>query len=425
MEGLKDGPFEGLSAYTEVIQDGMFGLMQSGKLDKASATAFSLSPEAMATLNASLDDYRHRIILRPQEISNHSEVVRRLGCLAMNSMIEVDIYGNVNSTHVMGTSIQNGIGGSGDFARNAYISMFMTPSQAKKGAISCIVPMASHVDHTEHDVQVIVTEQGLADLRGLSPKQKARQIIEKCAHPDFRPALREYFRRARELSPGKQTPHLLEEAFSWHVKYLRHGAHVTGRARIGVQGRSWTAAVDLPRRSDTSSTMANVLASLLMGFRRRTHCGSLEEVADNGVAIQRRGVGFPAITLVHHRDQFPSLSAVSIEQAGPLQIRGKGARWHASKELMNDHLVFPLGHRSTTALRLHSVKENWNCVPQTILVHEAAPAQEKFVAWRFDVGANTMRPLIHEELHTVPLALGNPVLGFQGRDSLFQVDGGH
>ncbi len=223
MEGLKEGPFNGLNAYTEVIQDGMFGLMQSGKLEKASATAFSLSTEAMATLNASLDDYRHRIILRPQEISNHSEVVRRLGCLAMNSMIEADIYGNVNSTHVMGTSIQNGIGGSGDFARNAYISMFMTPSQAKRGAISCIVPMVSHVDHTEHDVQVIVTEQGLADLRGLSPKQRAVQIIENCAHPDFKSGLREYYRRARELSPGKQTPHLLEEALSWHVRYLRTG----------------------------------------------------------------------------------------------------------------------------------------------------------------------------------------------------------
>jgi len=223
LAGLKDGPFDGLSAYTEVIQDGMFDLMQSGKLGKASATAFSLSAEAMATLNASLDDYRHRIILRPQEISNHPGVVRRLGCLAMNGMIEADIYGNVNSTHLMGTSIQNGIGGSGDFARNAYISFFMTASQAKDGAISCIVPMASHVDHTEHDVQVIVTEQGLADLRGLSPKQRARQIIERCAHPDFRPGLREYFRRALQLSPGKQTPHLLEEAFSWHVRYLRTG----------------------------------------------------------------------------------------------------------------------------------------------------------------------------------------------------------
>jgi len=123
----------------------------------------------------------------------------------------------------MGTSIMNGIGGSGDYARNAYISMFMTPSTAKGGAISCIVPMVSHVDHTEHDVQVIVTEQGLADLRGLSPKQRAKEIIEKCAHPDYKPLLREYYRKAIELSPSKHTPHMLEEVFTWHMRYLRTG----------------------------------------------------------------------------------------------------------------------------------------------------------------------------------------------------------
>jgi len=136
----------------------------------------------------------------------------------MNAMIEADIYGNVNSTHVLGTQIMNGIGGSGDFARNAYLSIFMTASTAKNGMISCIVPMASHVDHTEHDVQVIVTEQGLADLRGLSPKQRARVMIENCVHPDFKPALRDYFLRALEQSPGKHTPHLLREAFEWHLK---------------------------------------------------------------------------------------------------------------------------------------------------------------------------------------------------------------
>jgi succinyl-CoA:acetate CoA-transferase len=120
----------------------------------------------------------------------------------------------------MGSQIMNGIGGSGDFARNAYLSMFMTPSTAKGGAISCIVPMVPHVDHTEHDVQVLVTEQGLADLRGLSPKQRAETIIERCAHPDFKPALRDYYRRALKGSPGQHTPHLLDEAFSWHLRAL-------------------------------------------------------------------------------------------------------------------------------------------------------------------------------------------------------------
>ena len=224
MGGLNQGPFENLTAYTEVLQDGMLEMIKSGKLTCASATAFSLSSGALAELNTDLARFKDSIILRPQEISNHPEVIRRLGVIAMNGMIEADLYGNVNSTHVMGTKIMNGIGGSGDFARNAYISIFMTPSQAKGGEISCIVPMASHVDHTEHDVQILVTEQGLADLRGLSPKQRAKAIIEHCAHPHFKPALADYYKRALDHSPGKQTPHLLEEALSWHVRYLRNGS---------------------------------------------------------------------------------------------------------------------------------------------------------------------------------------------------------
>jgi len=224
MAGLNQGPFDNLTAYTEVLQDGMLEMIKSGKLTCASATAFSLSSGALAELNADLGRYRDQIILRPQEISNHPEIIRRLGVIAMNGMIEADIYGNVNSTHVMGTKIMNGIGGSGDFARNAFISIFMTPSQARNGEISCIVPMASHVDHTEHDVQVIVTEQGLADLRGLSPKQRAKVIIENCAHPHFKPGLMDYYKRSLDQSPGKQTPHLLDEALSWHLNYLRKGS---------------------------------------------------------------------------------------------------------------------------------------------------------------------------------------------------------
>ena len=223
LAGLRDGPFDDLTAYTEVIQDGMLELIDSGKLERASATAFSLSPDAVDRFNRNAADYRERIVLRPQEISNHPELVRRLGCLAMNGVVEADIYGNINSTHLMGSRIQNGIGGSGDFARNAYVSIFVTPSVAKGGAISSIVPMVSHVDHTEHDVDVIVTEQGLADLRGLPPRRRAELVIDRCAHPDFRPALRDYVDRAMQLSFGRHTPHLMVEALSWHQRYLSEG----------------------------------------------------------------------------------------------------------------------------------------------------------------------------------------------------------
>ena len=224
LAGLNNGPFDRLTAYTEVLQDGMLDMLISGKLERASCTALSLSPDAAAYFNEHIADFKDRIVIRPQEISNHPEIIRRLGLLAMNAMIETDIYGNVNSTHLMGSAIMNGIGGSGDFARNAYISMFMTPSVAKGGNISCIVPMASHVDHTEHDVQVVVTEQGLADLRGLAPQQRARTIIDTCAHPSYRDALNDYFERARRTANGQHTPHVLAEALSWHERYLRTGS---------------------------------------------------------------------------------------------------------------------------------------------------------------------------------------------------------
>ncbi len=213
MAGLDDGPFGRLTAYTEVLQDGMLNLLRSDRMMLASATALSLSADANRQFNSEIDRLKHKIVLRTQEISNHPEVIRRLGVIAMNGMIEADIYGNVNSTHIRGTAIMNGIGGSGDFSRNAYLSIFMTPSTAKGGSISAIVPMVTHVDHTEHDVQIIVTEQGLADLRGLSPKQRAASIIDNAAHPSFRPALQDYFDRACRLAPGKHTPHLLDEAF--------------------------------------------------------------------------------------------------------------------------------------------------------------------------------------------------------------------
>jgi succinyl-CoA:acetate CoA-transferase len=223
--GLLDAPFEHLDVYTEVIQDGMLALIDSGKVDYASATAFSVSAAMVDQFRANLSSYRDKVVLRPQSVSNNNEIIRRLGVLAMNGCVEFDLYGNVNSTHVNGTRIINGIGGSGDFARSAFLSIFTTGSKAgRRGEISCVVPMVSHVDHCEHDVDVLVTEQGLADLRGLSPKQRAERVIANCVHPDYKEQLRDYHQRALRLSPGKHTPHILEEALSWHTRLQRTGS---------------------------------------------------------------------------------------------------------------------------------------------------------------------------------------------------------
>lgn len=221
LAGLLDSPFKDLDFYSEVIQDSVLDLIDSGKIRIASGTSLTLSEEGQKRFYSNLDRYKKKIILRPQEISNNPEIIRRIGSIAANTAIEVDIYGNVNSTNIMGTKMMNGIGGSGDFTRNAYLSIFVTPSIAKNGDISCVVPMVSHVDHTEHDVQVIVTEQGLADLRGLSPRERAETIIDNCAHPEYKPKLKDYYQRA--LEKGGHTPHLIEEALSWHKKFLETG----------------------------------------------------------------------------------------------------------------------------------------------------------------------------------------------------------
>ncbi|HEY0120450.1 MAG TPA: acetyl-CoA hydrolase/transferase family protein [Rhizobium sp.] len=222
LTGLADGPFHHLRMYSEVLQDSTFDLFDGGKLAFASGSSITLSAACNERVFGHFHKYKDKLILRPQEISNHPEVIRRLGVIGINTALEVDIYGNINSTHVNGTHMMNGIGGSGDFARNAYLSIFVTKSLAKGGRISSVVPMVPHVDHTEHDVDVIVTENGLADLRELAPRERAALIIAHCAHPDYRDALLDYSRRA--TARGGNTPHILEEAFSWHVRQQASGS---------------------------------------------------------------------------------------------------------------------------------------------------------------------------------------------------------
>jgi acetyl-CoA hydrolase len=206
-------PFE---MYSEVIQDSVIGLMRNGDVKFASATSLTVSPPVLEEVYEDLPFFKERMVLRPQEISNHPEVVRRLGIISINTAIEADIWGNINSTHVMGNNLMNGIGGSGDFTRNAYISIFTCPSVAKGGAISTIVPMVAHLDHSEHSVQVLITDQGIADLRGKDPSERAREIVDKCAHPEYKDQLHAYF---DDVKDG-HTPQTLRTAFAMHEAFM-------------------------------------------------------------------------------------------------------------------------------------------------------------------------------------------------------------
>lgn len=206
--------------YTLAIQDAMVRLMEQEKLLAASATTLSMTGEMLLRFYENLDFFASRVLLRPQEISNDAGVVRRLGVIAINPALEVDIYGNVNSSHVYGTDMMNGIGGSAEFTRNSFLSFMICPSVTKGGRISTVVPMSPHIDSNEHSVQVIVTEQGLADLRGLGPMQRAKAIIENCAHPAYRDYLYRYIERSRM----GHIRHDLDTCYDLHLNLMDYGA---------------------------------------------------------------------------------------------------------------------------------------------------------------------------------------------------------
>jgi len=205
--------------YSVTLQDSLVDLMEKGKLVGASASSLTLSTDTLKHICSNMDFFASRIVLRPQEVSDDAGVVRRLGVVAINPAIELDIYGNVNSSHLFGTDIMNGIGGSGEFTRNSYISIIMCPSTVMEGRISSIVPMSPHIDSNEHSVQVIVTEQGFADLRGLGPIQRAKRIIDNCAHPAYRDYLHAYVRD----SDSGHIRHNLRKAFELHRNFLEYG----------------------------------------------------------------------------------------------------------------------------------------------------------------------------------------------------------
>jgi len=137
-----------------------------------------------------IDEFKDRVVLRPQAISNSPEIISRFYHINVQQAIEVDVYGQVNITYI-GDRFIVGVGGSGDHAKASYITIVALPSITGSG-LPRVVPLVYHVDLVDHDVDIIVTDQGWADLRGLSPLEKARAIIEECAHPSYKDMLWDY-----------------------------------------------------------------------------------------------------------------------------------------------------------------------------------------------------------------------------------------
>jgi succinyl-CoA:acetate CoA-transferase len=223
LKRLGESDFEGLQTFSALLNDAVLDLMDLGKLAFVSGTGLYFSSEGFNRFYENIQEYKKMIILRPVDISAHPELIQRLGVIALNGAVEVDIYGHINSSHIGGGRVITGVAGSIEYARNGALSVFMTPSIGKRGDISRIVPMVAHVDHTEHDVHVIVTEQGVADIRGLDPRKRAMKIINHCAHPDYRPLLMEYFERAKSEVGGHE-PQMLDEAFTFHKRLKETGS---------------------------------------------------------------------------------------------------------------------------------------------------------------------------------------------------------
>lgn len=221
--GLVGQGFKDLKMYTEVVSDQALFAVREGIISEVTSTTLDITPIGFEDLLRNIDFFKQHLVLRPLNVTNSAPQIMAQDLVSMNTAWEADIYGNINSSHAMGVQLINGLGGSNDFARNAKLTIFTTPSTAKDDTISRIVPMVPHVDNTEHDVDIIVTECGYADLRGLSPKERAASIIENCAHPAYRQQLWSYFNSAVELCGPCQTPHDLSTALSWYGRYLETG----------------------------------------------------------------------------------------------------------------------------------------------------------------------------------------------------------
>lgn len=228
VEAFRQSDFRNLEFFCGGITEPVMELLASGRASALSTGGLGMSDRVEEIL-AGLPNIADRLVIRNGDITNNSEVIGRLGLLSLNTGIEIDVYGSVNSSHIAGNRVVNGIGGGANFAQNAGLSVVLIPSTAKNGAISNIVPMASHVDITEHDVDIVVTENGLADLRGLDEGERAETIITTCASEAYREPLHSYLESARKKSGGHH-PQLPEEAFAWYRRLREEGS------MLGVDG---------------------------------------------------------------------------------------------------------------------------------------------------------------------------------------------
>ena len=187
-----------LGVHAGMVGDTILEMMRDGiitnrykKLDPDLTVAGSILGSSRALELGGSDT---SLCLRSIDYTHDPSVIGQLSSfVCVNSAIEVDLFGQVNSEFAAGRYI-GAVGGSVDFLRGAVRapegrSIVALPSTARNGTRSRIVPRVEHVTALGSDVDVIVTEHGVAELRGISRGERARRIVG-LADPDHRDALR-------------------------------------------------------------------------------------------------------------------------------------------------------------------------------------------------------------------------------------------
>lgn len=201
-----------LSIWSEIIPSGWISKIGQEVAEISASAIYSMTGDnqKLSTVYEEILSNKDKIVLRPNEVTNSVEVISRLGVVVVQPAIEIDIYGSVNVSHIRG-NLRNGVGGSGDFTRAGSLTIIALPSTASKGMYSRVVPMLTNVDIPKQDVDVVITDQGVADLRGLSPRERAIEIISKCSHPSYTDYLGKYLKKA--VANGGNVPIDTKSAF--------------------------------------------------------------------------------------------------------------------------------------------------------------------------------------------------------------------
>jgi acyl-CoA hydrolase len=189
-----------LGVHTELFSDGVLNLVESGAINNSRkkvhpgklVTGFALGSQRLYDF---VDDNPSVIFMDIEQVNDTAIIRKNPNVMAINSALQVDISGQVCADS-LGTSIYSGVGGQMDFIRGAALSeggrsVIALPSTAARGTISRIATVLSPgagVVTTRAHVHYIVTEFGIANMRGKSLRERARALID-IAHPDFREQL--------------------------------------------------------------------------------------------------------------------------------------------------------------------------------------------------------------------------------------------